>query len=290
MWTGRRKTQQHTTNADAGSSPVANKAARCSTSTPSGQVNVALPNLKHEVEDLLRAQPSTRPGVALQPFSYWEQLKAEREGSTVPEPVDLETSAFTHRLIPPMIPYLPATGLNEGDEFTGFRFPLSPDHQLIVLVQFNTLRAVLTNLSILSLQHIMPAECGAVFNIACLPEAPSTIPPSLECTALQRSIPHDPWIDMIPFPAMRDNVLLSGDEFDQDEFCLDASGGLFEGFDETETRGIIIWGEPWSPSGWEVSEGFVKRWGFLLRGCDELIEATQRYREARGEERLVIEL
>jgi hypothetical protein len=42
--------------------------------------------------------------------------------------------------------------------------------------------------------------------------------------------------------------------------------------------------------GWEVTEGFLRKWGFLLEGCDELIESTNRWRALRGEERLIIEL
>lgn len=95
---------------------------------------------------------------------------------------------------------------------------------------------------------------------------------------------------MIPIPAMRDNLVLHQASIDEDEFCEDALGGLYEGYDDIERRGIIVWGEPWSPSSWEVTEGFAKKYGFLLRGCEELMEATQRFREARGEERLVVEL
>lgn len=57
-----------------------------------------------------------------------------------------------------------------------------------------------------------------------------------------------------------------------------------------ENRGIIIWGEPWRVSGWEVSEGFASKWGYLLRGCVELVMSTDVYREKRGEGRLVVEV
>jgi len=94
---------------------------------------------------------------------------------------------------------------------------------------------------------------------------------------------------IVPFPAMRDNLILNDGKFDEDDLCCDLVGGLYEGFNDVESRGIMVWGEPWSADGWEVSEGFAKKWGFLLKGCGDLIEATNRWRQRRGESRLVVE-
>jgi hypothetical protein len=57
-----------------------------------------------------------------------------------------------------------------------------------------------------------------------------------------------------------------------------------------EKRGVLVWSDPWRADGWEVTEGFLKKWGRLLKGCRELIESTNRWRELRGEEPLVIEI
>ncbi|KAI1868013.1 uncharacterized protein JN550_006501 [Neoarthrinium moseri] len=145
-------------------------------------------------------------------------------------------------------------------------------------------------MSILDLMHRLPMECGAALNIKDLAPAPATIPITLQPTTIQRTVPHDPWIDIMPWPAARDSLILNQGLYDEDELCTDMMGGLYEGFDEIESRGIIVWGEPWSVSGWEASEGFVRKWGsLLLKGCTELMESTQRYRESRGEERITIE-
>ncbi|KAH6653014.1 hypothetical protein BKA67DRAFT_307478 [Truncatella angustata] len=267
---------------------VAHAAHEDKPSLPGALVSASLLRPNSEIDKYLQPRSNRCFNLQLRPYAYWERQRSEPVESTgKAEPFVPDVWTVSSRLIPPMIPYLP-DGVDE--QAPRFHFPLSPDHQLIVLIQFNALRAILTNLSILSLQHRMPLECRAAFNIACLPEAPSTIPPALRPTPLQASIPHDPWIDMIPFPTMRDNMMLNGDNTVLDDICEDALGGLYEGYDDIEARGIIVWGEPWAPSGWEVSEGFARKYWFLLKGCDELIEATQRYREARGEERLVIEL
>ncbi|KAI2632158.1 hypothetical protein GGR54DRAFT_634926 [Hypoxylon sp. NC1633] len=135
-----------------------------------------------------------------------------------------------------------------------FVFPLSPDHRLLVLIQYNVLRAMMTNMSILSILHRIPLECGAALSVKDLPSPPDSIPPSLESTSLQKQIAHDVWVDLFPWSAMRDNLLTHRGEYDEDDLCVDMVGGLYEGFDEVETRGLIVWGEPWSEHGWEVEE------------------------------------
>jgi hypothetical protein len=109
-------------------------------------------------------------------------------------------------------------------------------------------------------------------------------------TALQQAVPHNFGIDPIPFPQMRDNMILNDGKFDYDDLCVDMLGGLFEGFNDLESKGVLVWSDPWSAAGWEVTEGFLKKWGFLLKGCGELIESSNRWREMRGEDRLVVEL
>lgn len=84
-------------------------------------------------------------------------------------------------------------------------------------------------------------------------------------------------------------MILTGISLEQnDDLCCDLVGGLYEGFNDVENRGIIIWGEPWRVDGWEVSGGFARKWGFLLKGCVELVRSSDVYREGRGEGRLVV--
>lgn len=192
------------------------------------------------------------------------------------------------QLIPPLIPYLDSSA--PAISTWTITFPLSPDHHLLTLMQYNVLRATMTNLAILSLLDTLPIECCAARELIGLLPTPDTIPPTFRPTPLQLSVPHDFWIDAFPVPQMRDNLIRLQGTYDQDDLCVDLCGGLYEGFDEIEMRGILIWGDPWCSDGWEVTEGFVKKWGFILRGCNGLIDATNRYRTARGEDRLVFEV
>lgn len=168
-------------------------------------------------------------------------------------------------------------------------FPLSVDH-LLTLIQYNVYRAILTNISLLNLLSTF-GSCEYSVQIS-IPHYPSTVPPSLHPTLLQRSTPHSTWIDFFPLAAMRDNLIRAevGNTYDADELCDDMLGGLFGPTDHADFRGLIAWKDPWDVMGWEVSEGFVRKWGWLLKGCKELAESSNRWRQVRLEESLMIEV
>ena len=172
-------------------------------------------------------------------------------------------------------------------------FPLSSDH-LITLLQYNVLRAALANREIIS--RILPhsgTDCSsAVLRVLprCFPH--DAIPTSLIPTHLQRAIPHEDWIDMIPHPGWRDNLILAVGTFDEDQLWADTMGVLFEGFpaSDCERRGVIAWYPPWDISGWEMSERFWRRCGWLLKGCEDALMATNKWRAQRGEAPIVMQM
>ncbi|KAI0130996.1 hypothetical protein F4814DRAFT_151696 [Daldinia grandis] len=278
-----------------------------------GQANSSKPDvdspLAQEILDLLKADPRVLSHLytRLKPFTYWEefhaQLNAMNEVYGIPDRPcynisqrqDLARDARyslpspKRQAIPPMIPYLDSHS-RARITIPDFAFPISADHRLLVLIQYNVLRAFITNMSILSILDRMPLECGAALNIKNLLPPPGTVPPNFESTQVQKRVAHDFWIDIVPWCGMRDNLILNHGRYDEEDLCVDMAGGLYEGFDEVEARGLIVWGEPWSESGWEVTEGFATKWSFLLKGCHTLIESTNRWRESRGEEKLIIDV
>lgn len=116
---------------------------------------------------------------------------------------------------------------------------------------------------------------------------PASYPASLRPTTLQTSITHHPWIDLLPWPQLRDTYLLLIEQelIDEDDLCYD----IVE-FDASENpsekAALIVWGEPWDPWGWEASIPFLRKWGWTLKGCPEILRATNYWREKRGEKKL----
>ena len=168
-------------------------------------------------------------------------------------------------------------------------FPLCPDH-LITLLQFNALRALAVNRTLISGILVTPLDCDKeAIHVIPYPTKPELLPSTLLPTTLQQTVLHGDWIDMFPCPEGRDRLIRAAGTFDEDELWADCIGGLYEGFpdDEIERRGIITWSPPWDITGWEMSEGFLRKWGWLFKGLPGALEATNRWRMKRGEEPFV---
>ncbi|GAP83895.2 hypothetical protein SAMD00023353_0503150 [Rosellinia necatrix] len=158
------------------------------------------------------------------------------------------------------------------------------------LSQFNFIRALLTNVDVLGLSAAdMHDDALSPFNVVAESvrvssqhERLSQLPMGLRPTDLQRGTPHHPWIDLLPIPAMRDNIFRPGfDSFDEEQLCHDMRGAI-----PGQNPGVLVWGDPWDADSWEVTEEFVKSWGWVVANCWDLLRSTNRWRTRRGEEPL----
>ncbi|KAF2188492.1 hypothetical protein K469DRAFT_660186 [Zopfia rhizophila CBS 207.26] len=157
------------------------------------------------------------------------------------------------------------------------------------LSQFNFIRALLANVEVLGLSsNQMDDDAISPFNSlgSHQAEVPTTLvsrlPAGLRPTDLQCATLHHPWIDLLPVPEMRDNLFRRGlDSFDEDELCH-ALRGRTPGLDP----GVLVWRDPWDPCGWEVTEAFVRSWGWVISGCWDLLRSTNKWRAQRGEKPL----
>lgn len=118
------------------------------------------------------------------------------------------------------------------------------------------------------------------------------VPANMRPTALQLAVEHHPWIDLMPCPRMRDNFLRlvhdhGEDAVDEDDLCRDYVDAAGSERGTEHGAAVIAWSDPWSPNGWEVTAGFVKKWGGLLHGCVELQAGTNAWRTRRGLPRLL---
>ncbi|OGE49149.1 hypothetical protein PENARI_c023G03904 [Penicillium arizonense] len=159
------------------------------------------------------------------------------------------------------------------------------DH-LMTLTKVNVFRAFAQNLQLIGWSpYWMDYDAVSPFNQA-LPQRESTpddhshIPLTLRPTRIQKSVPHHPWLDFFPLPKMRDNLIEAGDEWDDEQLCHDIMGFWGE---STMDSGLLVWGEPWDIRNWEVTEPFLKKWQWIVRGCPELMNATNTWRARRGE-------
>ncbi|KAB8202635.1 hypothetical protein BDV34DRAFT_236811 [Aspergillus parasiticus] len=154
---------------------------------------------------------------------------------------------------------------------------------LLHLVQFNFTKALIENTRTLGLtSEQLHDDAISPFNVA----GPwpyhfeTSLPSSLQPTIVQRTVPHHPWLDLLPIAEMRDNLILAEDSYDETRLCLDMKG---DGTVNTGQTGIIVWSDPWDPSGWEVTESFARSWAWVLRGCSDLRRSTNSWRARRNE-------
>ncbi|VZI03053.1 unnamed protein product [Fusarium fujikuroi] len=181
--------------------------------------------------------------------------------------------------------------------------PLS-DH-LLYLINYNAFRGLFQNKVTLSqaTDHLVLEEgrtekldvmVGLKRDAICV-ETGLNVPPHLRPTALQSTRVHATWIDFIPFPKMRDNLITHHDHFNHRLLVTDIMGNLLEDimFNKygegtgprgrrlvsrgkssdyaSDRRGLILWGEPHRMESWEVTPRFLERWGWAVEGCPELI-------------------
>lgn len=154
------------------------------------------------------------------------------------------------------------------------------DH-LLSLTRVNVHRAFVSNMVALSITwEWMEDDSISPFSM----ERPGfdldTLPEKLRPTQLQRSSIYHTWIDLFPCPVMRNNLIRAGNDWDDDELCLDIMG-FWDGT-STGPFGLIIWGEPADPRSWEITEGFLKKWGWVIRGSTDLMWSTNYWRARRG--------
>lgn len=154
---------------------------------------------------------------------------------------------------------------------------------LLSLVQFNMTRALVANANILGITtRLMSRQARSRFaSTGVETELIDSLPSSLRPTIFQLTIPHHPWIDLIPVPELRNRLLhLDINSYDAAELCRDMRGfqRVIDG-----RGGITVWGEPWDPNGWEVSPAFAQKWSRIVQSCDSLLESTNYWRGIRDE-------
>lgn len=158
-------------------------------------------------------------------------------------------------------------------------------NMLSSLSQFNFSRALMLNADVfgLSADHMHDDACSLFVVAGPWPDSinlnTETLPDGLRPTRLQYRTEHHPWIDLLPVAQLRNNILeRSVDSYDEEGLCR-----AFTGRGHGQGPGVIVWREPWDPSGWEVTAEFARSWGWVISGCFDLFRSTNMWRSQRGE-------
>lgn len=148
-----------------------------------------------------------------------------------------------------------------------------PDPNPTVDTHFIIMHSMTTRAAFMSIAQILQLSClqDTGFNIIALP---GNLPPHIAPTLQQQLVPHKPYVDMLPWPSLRDRMLISSVAINEAEFV-------------TDLYSLRVWGSiPWEPAGWEIRPEFARKWWFLMD--DSIISTTNFWRGQRGEEPLVV--
>ncbi|KAG4257313.1 hypothetical protein FPRO04_08355 [Fusarium proliferatum] len=196
---------------------------------------------------------------------------------------------------------------------------ISVDHRLLHLISYNVCRGMMTNKKMLRLF----AEFIIAFDFPTLEPQSKTycdiavirsidrehlpLPTRLEPTQIQMTSPHPCWIDILPFPELRDNLIRKQLIYDHIQFLEDLVGDyvyilppavpsprcivpphkkLEGGNKPKENAGMILWGEPHLSESWEVTPSFLAKWSWLIGECKDLVQVSNTWRQSRGDQPL----
>lgn len=104
--------------------------------------------------------------------------------------------------------------------------------------------------------------CGDILDIICCMRFETcarqhpNIPEMLQPSPLQLAVAHYGWIDKLPFPRLRDNLILLAQNIDLQD--------LFEDIFTTDAFIIPRENPPWDPAGWSMCPKFHMKWGYLF--------------------------
>ncbi|PTB47855.1 hypothetical protein M431DRAFT_101334 [Trichoderma harzianum CBS 226.95] len=119
-----------------------------------------------------------------------------------------------------------------------------------------------------------------------------TLKPDLRPSAEQILVKHHPYIDILPFPTLRRNLIMHQKEIDEDEFLNDTLTGLicWGGVgkvrnDTDNVTGHAAAETAWDARSWEAKVWFLRKyWCLLGREDGELVRQSEWWRSVRGEE------
>lgn len=172
-------------------------------------------------------------------------------------------------------------------------------NDLPTLSRLNLLNALTYNATLLGIcfEEMYLGDCISPFNLIgpVAPAAfghPNTAPGALRPTIMQKAVIHHPWIDLVLIPGVRDNILLGlqTEMIDEEDLCRDFSELAQPEDSDGISAPASVWGSSWDPASWEMSPRFLRKWGWLMRGCPEALDATNFWREKRGEMRIELEI
>ncbi|KIW37786.1 uncharacterized protein PV06_09775 [Exophiala oligosperma] len=199
-------------------------------------------------EKAIVISPRSSKHVTIAPQRHPESCSStciETNASTI-----ITDSQLGHSVSSPHLPNCPQTyNIMPHAVIPLKRFPLPVDHLLLVHPSRSALVAFEDN------GHRMGIGCACVGLVRSWRQSPD-LPAVLQPTPLQLTTPHSIWIDRMPFPRMRDNIILLAHMIDLEDFYVDLL--TKESFEFKDGSA------PHNPAAYRIDPTFRAKWGYLF--------------------------
>ncbi|KFY15710.1 hypothetical protein V491_05590 [Pseudogymnoascus sp. VKM F-3775] len=169
----------------------------------------------HSSEDESASESSTReqqilPTVAVVCQNN-EQAWATRTTIDMTSPMSLEEIESVHILEPDSITTKMVMERLESIARQFYSLGSPRTDLLLHLIQFNFTKALMENTRVLGFtSDQLHDDAISPFSTLLPDDFERSLPLNLQPTMMQRSTPHHPWLDLLPDPQMRDNLILAG--------------------------------------------------------------------------------
>ena len=164
-----------------------------------------------------------------------------------------------------------------------FNYRPGHDH-LLSLTYYNVFRALVANTRLLGLDPYLMHTDAYPSPFVTGSKHQRHLPPHLQPTNLQQTVPHHPCFDIFPDPVVRDHGIRSTNMLPPGLFCMTLAGrNTCVENERPKRRGLVVWGPPEDANSWEVTEEFVINWYWLVDGSATLQSSTNKWRGIRGE-------
>jgi len=199
------------------------------------------------------AKPSTSTSLPSNAISITQTVETVQSGHNIECPFQSHAigseSSFPHNnsqtvfsatpsLTPESIPTVPQQD---------YQLAIAPIHQPQIPISVHG--ALYINGRLLGL------KCSNTIPSKSTPATPD-LPLPLYPTPIQLLTVHHRWLDMFPFPKMRDNAITMSAVIDEEEFLADLF--IIPSFTILPGRAC------WDPRGWRMERGFAEKWGYLF--------------------------
>ncbi|PNP81182.1 hypothetical protein FNYG_05649 [Fusarium nygamai] len=263
----------------------------------------------------LRRENEDRNGPGKRPYRV-DRWRIDTEANNEEEP---KTASAKIMESPRGEEELPSQHIISDQPSSNLAVVIPVDHRLLHLISYNVCRGMMTNKKMMRLF----AEFIIAFDFPTLEPQSKTycdiavvrsidpehlpLPTRLEPTQVQMTSPHPCWIDIFPFPELRDNLIRKQLIYDHIQFLEDLVGDYVyilppavpstrcivpqftkpkgENY-QKENAGMILWGEPHLSESWEVTPSFLAKWSWLIGECKDLVHVSNNWRQSRGDQPL----